>query len=72
MATWGKHPPPSTALVEHDEEHNNETGAYEAVHVNALAVEPPPNDMVPGEYHPPPPPDPPPIRDTMIRAQYLY
>jgi hypothetical protein len=55
-ATRGKHPPPPTALVEHNEEHDNETSACEAIHAAVLAVEPPPDDRVPGEYKPTPPP----------------
>ena len=64
-ATWGKHPPPTTTLVEHNEEHDNETSACKAIHATVLTVKPPPDDRVPGEYNsPPPPPDPDPPPQT--------
>ena len=55
-ATQGKHPPPPTTLAKHGQEYDNKTGACEAAHANTLAVEPLPNNTVPGlgEYHPPP------------------
>jgi hypothetical protein len=39
--------------VEHDEEHDNTTSAHKVVHAAALAVEPPPDDRVPGAHNPP-------------------
>jgi len=56
----GKLTPPPLALVGH-EGHDNELRTHGIVHADASAVEPPPNNEVPGEYRPPPPPpDPPP------------
>jgi len=59
-AAQGKHPLPPATLIEHDEELINKPNGPGVACLYLLTVEPPPKDMVPGEYNPPPPPDPPP------------